>query len=94
MSAPATPYEQRLDRIESKLDKLGEALIEISRVEEKLVAQGDRMARFEYRLDQQENDLDSVAKLVHQNKSSSATVERFFWVLVTAGVSSLMYFMR
>ena len=94
MSAPATPYEQRLDRIESKLDKLGEALIEISRVEEKLVAQGDRMARFEYRLDQQENDLDSVAKLVHQNKSSSATVERFFWVLVTAGVSSLMYFVR
>lgn len=94
MSAPATPYEQRLDRIESKLDKLGEALIEISRVEEKLVAQGDRMARFEYRLDQQENDLDSVAKLVHQNKTTSATVERFFWVLVTAGVSSLFYFMR
>lgn len=94
MSAPATPYEQRLDRIESKLDKLGEALIEISRVEEKLVAQGDRMARFEYRLDQQENDLDSVAKLVHQNKSSSATVERFFWVMITAGVSSLFYFMR
>ena len=94
MSAPATPYEQRLDRIESKLDKLGEALIEISRVEEKLVAQGDRMARFEYRLDEQEKDLDSVAKLVHQNKSSSATVERFFWVLVTAGVSSMFYFMR
>jgi len=94
MSAPATPYEQRLDRIESKLDKLGEALIEISRVEEKLVAQGDRMARFEYRLDQQENDLDSVAKLVHQNKTTSATVERFFWVMITAGVSSLFYFMR
>lgn len=94
MSAPATPYEQRLDRIESKLDKLGEALIEISRVEEKLVAQGDRMARFEYRLDQQENDLDSVAKLVHQNKTTSATVERFFWVMITAGVSSLFYFVR
>ena len=94
MSAPATPYEQRLDRIESKLDKLGEALIEISRVEEKLVAQSDRMARFEFRLDQQETDLDALSRLVHQNKSSSATVERFFWVLVTAGVSSLMYFMR
>ena len=94
MSAPATPYEQRLDRIETKLDKLGEVLIEISRVEEKLVAQGDRMARFEYRLDIQENDLDSVAKLVHQNKSSSATLERFFWIVITALVSSLMYLMR
>lgn len=94
MSTPPTPYEQRLDRIESKLDKLGEALIEISRVEEKLVAQSDRMARFEFRLDQQETDLDSVARLVHQNKTTSATVERFFWIMVTAGVSSLMYFIR
>ncbi len=94
MSSPVTPYEQRLDRIETKLDKLGEALIEISRVEEKLLAQTERMARFEYRLDQQETDLDAVAKLVHQNKTTSATVERFFWVMVTAGVSSLFYFMR
>lgn len=92
--APITPYEARLDRIEQKLDKLGEALIEISRVEEKLVAQGDRMARFEFRLDEQERDLDSVAKIVHQNKSTSATVERFFWILVTALVSSLLYFTR
>lgn len=92
--APTTPYEARLDRIEQKLDKLGEALIEISRVEEKLVAQGDRMARFEFRLDEQERDLDSVAKIVHQNKSSSATVERFFWILVTALVSSILYFTR
>jgi len=94
MSVPATPYEQRLDRIEGKLDKLGEALIEIRGVEEKLVAQGDRMARFEYRLDEQERDLDSVAKLVHQNKSSSATLERFFWIIITALVSSLMYLTR
>jgi len=94
MSSPVTPYEQRLDRIEAKLDKLGEALIEISRVEEKLLAQTERMARFEYRLDQQETDLDSVAKLVHQNKSSSATLERFFWIIITALVSSLLYFTR
>ena len=94
MSPTPTPYEQRLDRIEAKLDKLGETLIAISRDEEKLVAQSDRMARFEYRLDQQETDLDAVARLVHQNKTTSATVERFFWIMVTAGVSSLLYFMR
>ena len=47
----------RLNRIETKLDKLTEAMAMIARVDEKLVAGSARIDCLEYRLDEQEFDL-------------------------------------
>tara|TARA_R110000868_G_scaffold198090_1_gene444386 strand:+ start:973 stop:1257 length:285 start_codon:yes stop_codon:yes gene_type:complete len=76
--------DQRLDRIESKIDKLSDAMITIARAEEKLVnmeqkylAQYDRMNRFSGKLDELE-------KLVMQNASTVNTINRLFWIAIIA----------
>ena len=81
----------RLNRIEVKLDKLTEAMSMIARVDEKLVAGAARIDRLEYRLDEQEADLDKLKTNVSQNTQSVKTAERFVWILVSALVGVIMY---
>ena len=81
----------RLNRIEVKLDKLTEAMSMIARVDEKLVAGAARIDRLEFRLDEQEADLDKLKSNVSQNTQSVKTAERFVWILVSALVGVIMY---
>jgi len=81
----------RLNRIEAKLDKLTEAMAMIARVDEKLVAGSARIDRLEYRLDEQESDLDGVKSIVGYNSQSVKIAERFVWILVSAIVGIIMY---
>lgn len=81
----------RLNRIEAKLDKLTEAMSMIARVDEKLVAGAARIDRLEYRLDEQESEIDTLKSDVGQNTQSVKTAERFVWILVSALVGVIMY---
>lgn len=81
----------RLNRIEVKLDKLTEAMSMIARVDEKLVAGAARIDRLEFRLDDQENEIDKLKTNVGQNTQSVKTAERFVWILVSALVGVIMY---
>jgi uncharacterized coiled-coil protein SlyX len=81
----------RLNRIETKLDKLTEAMSMIARVDEKLVAGAARIDRLEFRLDDQENEIDKLKTNVGQNTQSVKTAERFVWILVSALVGVIMY---
>ncbi len=84
----------RLNRIEVKLDKLTEAMSMIARVDEKLVAGSARIDRLEYRLDEQESDIDGIKSIVSYNTQSVKTAERFIWILVSALVGLVMYSFR
>lgn len=86
--------DQRLDRIENKLDKLTEAVTNIVRVEEKLYASGKRIDRLEYRLDVGEADLDNLREIVTQNAVTVKASERIFWIVFSAIVSLGVYFLR
>jgi len=86
--------DQRLDRIENKLDKLTEAVTNIVRVEEKLYASGKRIDRLEYRLDVGEADLDNLREIVTQNAVTVKASERIFWIIFSAIVSLGVYFLR
>jgi uncharacterized coiled-coil protein SlyX len=81
----------RLNRIETKLDKLTEAMSMIARVDEKLVAGSARIDRLEYRLDEQESDIDGLKSIVGYNSQSVKTAERFVWILVSALIGVVMY---
>lgn len=81
----------RLNRIEAKLDKLTEAMAMIARVDEKLTAGAARIDRLEYRLDEQETDLDKVKAIVGYNSQSVKIAERFVWILISAIVGIIMY---
>jgi len=84
----------RLNRIEAKLDKLTEAMAMIARVDEKLVAGSARIDRLEFRLDEQEDDLDKVKRIVGYNTQSVKIAERFVWLLVSAIVGIIAYAYR
>ena len=84
----------RLNRIEAKLDKLTEAMTMIARVDEKLVAGNARIDRLEFRLDEQEGDIDSLKAVVGHNSQSAKVAERFVWILVTALVGFLSFELR
>jgi len=84
----------RLNRIEAKLDKLTEAMSMIARVDEKLVAGSARIDRLEFRLDEQETDLDKIKNIVNYNAQSVKIAERFVWILVSGGVGVVMCGLR
>lgn len=86
--------EARLQRIENKLDKLSEAFTILARVEEKIMSSNVRIDRLEYRADEQEKDTDKIKSIVGYNQNTVRIVERFAWVLVTALVSLLVYYVR
>ena len=76
--------DSRLDRIESKIDKLSEAMITIARAEEKLIsmeqkygAQYDRMNKFSEKLDELE-------RIVTTNAATVNTINKLFWVAIIA----------
>lgn len=86
--------EHRLDRIEQKLDKLAEAVSAIARVEEKIYASTKRIDRLEFRLDDQEDDLDKIKTVVTQNAQGVKNSERFLWAFVSAVIASIAYTFR
>ena len=86
--------DNRLDRIEQKLDKLTEAVSQIARVEEQLLSAFKRMDRHEKRLDDQEDDIRVLENVVMVNSSSVKNSERFFWIVVSACISLAVYMMR
>lgn len=85
----------RLDRIEDKLDKLGEAMILIARADEKLVAMEQKHAAQYERMNRFSEKLDSIERMVQQN---SQTVELYnkivgAAVLAAIGAWATQYFM-
>jgi cob(I)alamin adenosyltransferase len=87
-------YAVRLNRIETKLDKLTEAMTMIARVDEKLTAGSARIDRLEYRLDEYEGDLDGVKAIVGYNTQSAKVAERFVWIMISAIVGLATYYVR
>lgn len=86
-----TPYEQRLDRIETKLDQLNETMTAVVRVEEQMAASTKRSDRLEFRLDTLEKEIDKLKTSAASNFQSIRSTERFFWIVITGVVSAAVY---
>ena len=90
----AVVNDQRLERIEEKLDKLSDTVANIARVEERILTIFNRLDRHEKRLDDQEDDLKELNNNVILNSKSIKNAERFAWVIVSATASFYVYMMR
>ena len=86
--------EDRLTRIEGKLDKLADAMTTLVRVEERMSAFNDRLGTIDARLAKHSDRLDIVEKLADRSTQTIGFGERFFWVIATvgAGVAGKMLF--
>lgn len=79
----------RLDRIEEKIDKMSEAIIQMARLEAKIdnyeiyrEESWKRMNRFSEKLDQ-------IEKKVDDNHRTVSTINKLFWVVIVAAAGAI-----
>ena len=86
--------EQRLEKIEEKLDRLADAVVSIARIEERVATVLRPNDRFFIRMDKIEQRLDDVEAQSDVNSNTGRFIERFMWIVVAAAIGLLVYFVR
>src|SRR6056300_506286 len=89
--------QHRLNRIEEKIDKLAEFVVQLARVEEKLEGletsrdkMGERLGHLETKQIMTENSLGNHEKIL-------ASLTRLFWAVITtaaSGIAGSLFFLR
>lgn len=79
--------EQRLERIERKLDEVGQAIVALARMEERMITLFKRMDGLDQEQAQQGRRLTVVEGKVGSNGQALRFAERIFWIAVTAAAA-------
>ena len=87
-------HERRLERVESKIDRLSEALVSMARIEERVTTVLKQTDRFMDRLDKMEEMLETVEMQSTLNKKSVTSTERMGWIVITAAISAAFFLLR
>ena len=80
---------KRLDRIEEKLDKLGEALVAIARFEEKMDAYNKYRQNSWERMNKFSEKLDKIEDTVGDNARTIGVINKLFWIAIVAAVGAI-----
>ena len=86
--------EDRLDRIETKVDKLSEAMVEMVRMEERMVTAFKRMDNIVEYQKKADDRLDEMEKQAIVRGQKIAFAERIFWMIATRIVGLCFVFLR
>jgi DNA repair ATPase RecN len=81
--------QNRLDRIEDKIDKLSETVIAIARAEEKLISLESARNDILDTLENHEERLDKHAERLNAGSVTLNNIQRLFWICVSAAVAAL-----
>lgn len=81
-------YDDRMNRIENKLDQLTSAVVSIARAEEKITALMDDSHEIKQALNQHVNRIHQLEIDVEQNNGGLENLSKFFWIVLTAVVAS------
>jgi|TARA_R110000803_G_scaffold176938_1_gene239363 hypothetical protein len=77
----------RLERIEAKLDTVGEALVALARLDERMITLFKRMQTLDDQQSDQSNRLVKLEGNVGSNGASLRFAERVFWIVLAAVVT-------
>jgi len=86
--------DDRLDRIETKVDKLSECMIEMVRMEERMVTAFKRMDNIVEYQKKADDRLDEMEKQALVRGQKIAFAERIFWMIATGIVGLCFVFLR
>ena len=86
--AQAETNETRLDRIESKIDKLADAMISLARAEEKIIALQDDHDNMRERLNKLSLKLDEIQKAVDDNARTVGIINKVVYAAMVAAVGA------
>ena len=86
--------DERLTRVEDKIDKLSEAVVAMARMEERIVSAFKRMDVLVDYQNKMDSRLDEIEKQALIRGQKIAFAERFFWMICTGAVGLAFVFMR
>ena len=84
----------RLDKLDTKIDKLADAIVAIARIEERVTTVLKQNDRFILRMDRLENRVETVEQKAIINSKGINMFERLFWIGVSAIASIIVYNLR
>ena len=80
--------ESRLDRIETMIDKLADAMISLARAEEKIIALQDDHENMRERLNKLSVKLDEIQKTVDDNTRTVSIINKIVYAAVVAAIGA------
>ena len=86
--------DERLSRMEDKLDKLSEAIVCMARMEERLITIFKRMDKLEDDFKTYDDRIDELNLLSMQRGQKIAFAERIFWMILTGAVGLCFVYLR
>lgn len=86
--------DARLERIEKKLDQVGDAIVALARMEERMITLFKRMDTLDADQAAQGRRLTLVESKVGNNGQALRFAERIFWIVATSGVGYLFFLLR
>jgi len=85
----AAKDDARLDRIEEKIDKMSEAIIQMARLEAKIDNYEIYREESWKRMNKFSEKLDSIEKTVDDNHRTVSTINKLFWVVIIAAAGAI-----
>ena len=79
----------RLDRIESKLDSMSEAIISLARAEEKIYTLMDIQKQQGAQILAVINRIERLDDMVRTNAQTVSVINKIFWIALTAAAASI-----
>lgn len=75
--------EDRLGRVEKKIDTLQEAIVSLARVEERISSVFERQVHIEAKVD----DIDKKVGALSTEMASAKVIERIVWLVIAAAIT-------
>ena len=85
--------DNRLDRIEEKIDKLVEAIISIARAEEKIITLSSFSKQQARQIQDLINRIEELEISVAKNSNTVRLVNRTFWLVISSAITAIVAMM-
>ena len=86
--------DDRLTRMEDKLDKLSEAVLAIARMEEQMLTVFKRLENVDTSIKIMDDRIDDMEKQAITKGQKIAFAERIFWMILTGAVGLCFVYLR
>ncbi len=86
--------DERLRRMEDKLDRLSEAVVAMARMEERILTVFKRLEHIDGAFKKFDDRMDDIEKQAIARGQKIAFAERFFWMICTGAVGLAFVYMR
>ena len=86
--------DARLERIEKKLDQVGDAIVALARMEERMITLFKRMDTLDAEQGHLGRRVTIVESKVGNNGQALRFAERVFWIAVTGGVAAAFSYLK